>query len=318
MERSIFIFVVLLAIAAAAGYVVYTQPELIESVTRRDADRDTASSAPPQRVAEAPLPSFDIVRVDPAGTTVIAGRALPGAQVAILSNGKEVGRVTANERGDWVIYIETPLQEGTQELTLLMYGANGALTKGTETVVVAVPARPGDKPLVVLSDAAGASRVLQSPSPDAGMVLTLEAIDYDDKGRITFSGRGDVGSVVRLYVDDQPIGDAVVDDKGRWTLNPVDQIVAGVRRLRIDQLASEGTVSARVELPFERAAPEGLVMAGGKIVVQPGNSLWRISRKLYGTGFQYTVIYEANKDQIRDPDLIYPGQIFAVPGEPGS
>jgi nucleoid-associated protein YgaU len=77
----------------------------------------------------------------------------------------------------------------------------------------------------------------------------------------------------------------------------------------------DGRVHARVEIPFERAAPEGVVMLSGKIIVQPGNNLWRIARKIYGTGFRYTVIYEANKDQIRNPDLIYPGQIFAAPPE---
>ena len=48
-------------------------------------------------------------------------------------------------------------------------------------------------------------------------------------------------------------------------------------------------------------------------MVQPGNTLWRIARDTYGRGVQYTVIYGANKDQIRDPDLIYPGQIFTLP-----
>jgi nucleoid-associated protein YgaU len=48
-------------------------------------------------------------------------------------------------------------------------------------------------------------------------------------------------------------------------------------------------------------------------VVQPGNSLWRIARRSYGEGLRYTVIYEANKDHIRDPDLIYPGQVFVIP-----
>jgi nucleoid-associated protein YgaU len=52
----------------------------------------------------------------------------------------------------------------------------------------------------------------------------------------------------------------------------------------------------------------------GKVVIQPGNNLWRISRVIYGRGVEYTTIYDANKDQIRDPDLIYPGQIFATPG----
>ncbi|MCM0019941.1 MAG: LysM peptidoglycan-binding domain-containing protein, partial [Tagaea sp.] len=45
----------------------------------------------------------------------------------------------------------------------------------------------------------------------------------------------------------------------------------------------------------------------------PGNSLWRISRRIYGEGLRYTTIYAANREQIRDPDLIFPGQIFAVP-----
>ena len=51
-------------------------------------------------------------------------------------------------------------------------------------------------------------------------------------------------------------------------------------------------------------------------MVQPGNNLWNISRVLYGRGIRYTVIYQANRDQIRDPDLIYPGQVFKAPGIP--
>ena len=48
-------------------------------------------------------------------------------------------------------------------------------------------------------------------------------------------------------------------------------------------------------------------------VVQPGNSLWRISRRYYGRGIMYTLIFKANSSQINDPDLIYPGQIFDIP-----
>ena len=44
-----------------------------------------------------------------------------------------------------------------------------------------------------------------------------------------------------------------------------------------------------------------------------GDSLWQISRRTYGKGNRYTVIYDANQEQIRDPDLIYPGQIFVLP-----
>jgi nucleoid-associated protein YgaU len=52
----------------------------------------------------------------------------------------------------------------------------------------------------------------------------------------------------------------------------------------------------------------------GRVVIQPGNNLWNISRVIYGKGTRYTVIYRANKGLIRSPRLIYPGQIFATPG----
>jgi nucleoid-associated protein YgaU len=44
-----------------------------------------------------------------------------------------------------------------------------------------------------------------------------------------------------------------------------------------------------------------------------GDNLWRISRVTYGLGQRYTLIFGANRDKIRDPDLIYPGQIFVLP-----
>ncbi|HUF45540.1 MAG TPA: LysM peptidoglycan-binding domain-containing protein, partial [Aestuariivirgaceae bacterium] len=62
------------------------------------------------------------------------------------------------------------------------------------------------------------------------------------------------------------------------------------------------------------AEPANVPARPGRVVIQPGNNLWRISRVIYGRGVEYTVIYEANREQIRDPDLIYPGQIFATPG----
>ena len=50
-----------------------------------------------------------------------------------------------------------------------------------------------------------------------------------------------------------------------------------------------------------------------EITVERGDSLWRISRKMLGAGPRYTQIYEANSKQIRNPNLIYPGQVFVVP-----
>jgi len=49
------------------------------------------------------------------------------------------------------------------------------------------------------------------------------------------------------------------------------------------------------------------------VTIRRGDNLWIIARRVYGAGIRYTTIYEANRDQIRDPDLIYPGQVFILP-----
>lgn len=54
------------------------------------------------------------------------------------------------------------------------------------------------------------------------------------------------------------------------------------------------------------------------VTVQPGFTLWEIARDRFGEGILYVQVYEANKDRIRNPDLIYPGQVFAVPDLPSA
>ena len=73
------------------------------------------------------------------------------------------------------------------------------------------------------------------------------------------------------------------------------------------------TMSVDRETLDRRAEIAAAALAAGQVVVQPGESLWRIARATYGKGVRYTVIYAANRDQIRDPNLIYPGQVFVIP-----
>ncbi|UXN70050.1 LysM peptidoglycan-binding domain-containing protein [Devosia neptuniae] len=59
--------------------------------------------------------------------------------------------------------------------------------------------------------------------------------------------------------------------------------------------------------------PEAARFASGKAIIRTGDNLWTIARRVYGAGIKYTTIYEANNGQIRDPDRIYPGQVFDLP-----
>jgi nucleoid-associated protein YgaU len=163
------------------------------------------------------------------------------------------------------------------------------------------------------------SRALQVPAagPRQGPTITLavETVDYDGSGNVVLSGRGPPASTVLIYLDGRVIGRVTCDADGRWSLTPEGTVAPGVYTLRVDQLGSDGRVAQRMEMPFSRAEPTAELATGGsdRIIVQPGNSLWRIARRVYGEGTRYAVIYQANRDMIRDPDLIYPGQVFAVP-----
>ena len=336
------------------------------------------------KAAAAPIvPRFDVVRVNPAGDIVVAGRAAPNAVVVVSDGETELGRTQADKRGDWVLLPSTPLAPGSHELSLA--GHDGSLKNAPailskRTVILVVPesgkdiaGRPSAAPtgalaLAVPRTGKGGSVVLQKPatrpatgassteretrsdalppavappdiSPAAGpalrrdrppqvairqpdpkdeggkaqSALTLETIDYDQKGRVEIGGRAPEGARVQLYLDNQPLGEARATDSGEWRVVPSKTVEPGPHRLRVDQIDRKGTVVARIESPFSRAGPLGDLPRGTVVFVQPGNSLWRIARRTYGRGVRFTVIYDANRKQIRDPDLIYPGQIFVLP-----
>ena len=61
------------------------------------------------------------------------------------------------------------------------------------------------------------------------------------------------------------------------------------------------------------AAPGPAAGRPRMVTIETGNTLWAIARETYGDGFLYVRVFEANRDQIRNPDLIYPGQVFTLP-----
>ncbi|MEO0398205.1 MAG: LysM peptidoglycan-binding domain-containing protein [Pseudomonadota bacterium] len=313
--RVVIIFI-LLIILGYIGWKIAERYELVEPLEEIVAPTEPeADEAPAEEASTASLPSFDIVRIDRTGDAVIAGRAAPNAEVTVFANEAPLATETAGGDGAWVIVTETPLDAGTVELTLEMKTVDGLVVRSEETVVVYVPERPSDKPLILRTTPGGATEVLQDPrDPDPALgPLSLDTIDYDDSGSVIFSGRAEPGRMVILSANGQPVGRTDADAAGRWTLSAT--MTPGLYTLRVTQLDEEGRPAYVIELPFERAAPGDIELRDGRVIVQPGNSLWRIARRVYGTGFQYTVIYEANADQIRDPDLIYPGQIFELPEE---
>jgi nucleoid-associated protein YgaU len=229
----------------------------------------------------------------------------------------EIGRAPADE----------PVTEATADPAAAP--APQPAVAGADPVQPGAPAAGEDAgqaaPGVILAGREGL-RVLQRPArpgapPQALVDLDIEAIGYDDAGAVQIAGQGGAGAdFVRLYLDNRPVTTVPVAPDGSWTTE-LPQIDTGVYTLRVDALDEGGEITQRIETPFERIAPETLSNAlaeaeaeGRQLVtVQRGNTLWGISRRNYGRGILYVRIFEANRDRIRDPDLIYPGQVFTIP-----
>ncbi len=262
---------------------------------------------PPPPAAMAPrLPGFDVVRIGEDGNAVMAGHAPPKSDVHILDDGREVGRVTADARGEWVFVPTGPLPPGARTLTVESHAPDGTIARSNDPVILVVPER-GNGPALALKSAGQDGVTLLSGPKGADGPIGIALVDRDAKGQLIVGGNARPGGTVQLYLDGKFVGRTQADAEGSWRLHLKDD---GGNVLRADLVDGSSKVIARVEVTLARA---GAQAEEGHVVVEKGNSLWRIAHRLYGDGPAFTIIYQANKDLIRDPDLIYPGQVLQLP-----
>ena len=442
------------------------------------------------------VPVFDLVRVEPDGSVVIAGSAAPGSVVELIAGATVIGTATAGQTGDFAVVLDEPLKPGDYTVVLRATSGDNVVASSTQTAVIAVPEsqsgqvlalveEPGapsrlitvpsapaaEKPAAESADVAaaeerptvtvaptevaaaeddgqslagdremassdstepaaaeGSAVVAEEPKQDAAAGesqvaaaaqteskpvpeapsarVAVEAVEIDGR-KVFIAGRTEVGTTVRVYANDILLGQAVASEGGRFLIEADRELPVGDYIVRADMLKT-GTadVVARAAVPFEReagenvaavapqevtaaggvgvqpatagsdnevlaqssgpsdgtaAAPESTQIAslegdakaadgtaagqaasasldsnagvapdtaandgatapklenvGGAVIIRRGDTLWRLSRRVYGRGVRYTTIYLANQEQISDPDRIWPGQVFSVPSE---
>lgn len=323
-------------------------------------------------------PTISVVRIDPAGSGIIAGIANSAAPVVLTLEGQPLAEAVPAADGSFALFADIPPSDQPRRLALIQEGSQPPgpsvivaprapapvaeappAPAQTEPAVAATvepaadappvtepttavappaaplqaegPALPSAPPPAVLSSAP------EEPAPTPVLVtgpegvrvagqggaLSLSAITYDPAGTVALTGQAGDGVAVRLYLDNRPLSDAPAAAQGDWSIALPD-LDAGTYTLRIDSVDDTGQVLSRLETPFRRENPadvaavlaEDTARSGFDIAVrtvQPGNTLWAIAQETYGDGILYVRVFEANADLIRDPDLIYPGQIFRLP-----
>jgi nucleoid-associated protein YgaU len=336
MSRTVLALVAIGGVVIAVALGVAWRGKMSDQALMNQAAKPAVAAAPAQAPAEAnaapkpppapavTVPNFDVARIGADGRVVAAGRAMPGAKIVLLDGGKEIAHGEANARGEWVLLAQDPpLGPGQHELRVIQHIEGRAPVTSEQVVVALVPApqEPASgeakkETLVMIAPPRGAATLVQPPT-SAGVPkaadLQLSTLDYDDRGQATITGQAAPGTVVRAYVDDKMVAEGMAGADGKWRLAPTAPIDSGKHKLRLDRLAKNGKPSSRLEMPFERVATAPANGDKRRLTVVRGDNLWNIARAHYGEGLHYTVIFEANKSQIRDPDLIYPGQVFSLP-----
>ncbi|RYG89816.1 LysM peptidoglycan-binding domain-containing protein [Loktanella sp. IMCC34160] len=290
---------VLALLADPDGAAVLSADERLISPTSAPAalaTADPAPAAPATGTAEAPATTAEGTEADPVAAT----------------------ETTAEASASTAPAPETPQTEATE--TAL------AETGGVFTSDTGEPAAPSAPAVLSLSEE-GVELIqpaTSDTSPEVMSSVALDSITYDPAGEVLLAGRGSSDGFVRIYLDNQPITTSRIGDGGNWRTD-LPEVDTGVYTLRVDEVDAEGAVISRIETPFKREEPEAIaeVMAEDQATldergiavrtVQPGNTLWAIARDRYGEGVMYTYVFEANRDRIRNPDLIYPGQVFVLP-----
>ncbi|WP_058315688.1 LysM peptidoglycan-binding domain-containing protein [Cognatishimia activa] len=289
--------------------------EVTEEVTEA-VESKTAEAA--KEVVEAAEKAVEEVKETVQAVVTAAAPALPSEEnEAPEVSGETAAAATVAEE---TTPVETTEPEVAPEETPVVTAE--ATTEPKAEVVAAPKPEPAQAPAVIVTSNEGA-RVVQAggdQSEEVRKVISVDAITYSDEGAVQVAGRATGGGFVRIYLNNSLRGETDVAADSNWSTE-LAPIPSGVYTLRADQVDAEGKVLSRVETPFKREAPVELAAAAAEVetrkvvqvTVQPGNTLWAIAKESYGDGVQYVKVFEANKDRIRNPDLIYPGQVFTVP-----
>ena len=257
-------------------------------------------------VKQSNTPSFDLVRIEKSGNIIIAGRNPRESNISVLINKKIVATKHTNKSGEFVFAPSEALKPGNYVISLIDADRN---IKSEDSVFVYVSER-GYKNSVSLLMTKNGSKVMQAPELADGD-LVVSKIDYLDSGRMVVTGRALPRLRVSLSLDDKYLGFARVSDYKNFGLGAdIGKLESGKKyKLNIRLHDGEGTTIANVEHEF--VMPEMTGDDNTFYTVRRGDCLWIIARNFLRRGVLFTMIAERNN--ITNPDLIYPDQLLQIP-----
>jgi nucleoid-associated protein YgaU len=296
----------------------------------------TGAASPPPLI-------IDLARVKPDGAAVFAGTAAPNSKISIFEGDILLGETIADGSGEWVIVLEKMLAPGQHLISVAMERPDGSTELADRSLALEIYQDADTKPLVALlpETATEVPVLIQSPddadlaqpatSPDNATVetsaaepqpvigatplaaLAPSAIVWRDASNILISGSSRGGIKVTATDPKRSFGEALVLADGDWQIAGSLDVNVKVNHLRFELYDEANLVIAHYDLPISARDLAKGQDGSPLIVVNKGDALWRIAYHQLGDGVKYVDIVRRNRQDISDPNLIYPKQIFAVP-----
>lgn len=418
--------------------------------------------------AVALAPEFDLLRAEPDGSVLVAGKGTPNADIELVTGDTVLGKTKAQTNGDFAIVVSDPLKAGDYSLVLRTTNPDGTAATSVQTAIVSIPQDLKGEVLAMVEEPGKASRIITAPeavkpaevavadpakeaapaaeiapevevakaaapaaelvepvveetvaaaTPDAPAAVAespkavtiplanvaVEAVEIEGN-KIFVAGSAPAGSTIRIYATEMLLGETKATENDRFLLEASRELAVGDYFIHADTIGPDGKLISRVTVPFTReagenlaavAAPEAkkkpaaaaepapaqaakteepsasepepvktaetepqnaetaakapepgaqavgepqtpepdvqtaakqaksaapaqtvtpaLTKVDASVIIRRGDSLWRISRRIYGRGVRYSTIYLANKDKVTNPNKIWPGQVMMIP-----
>ena len=258
-------------------------------------------------MSEKESPAFDIVRIQPDGNIVVAGRWAPNKSISIAVNGKIVATEQTDKDGEFVYAPKKPLPAGNYTLSLVGVGES---TKSSDKVFLYISEHGYENSISLLMTKKG-STLLQAPTMLRDGDLAVSKIDYLDNGRIVVTGDAMPRLRVSLWLNNTYMGYAHVSDYRHFGLGAdIGKLESG-KEYELSVRLHDGDGNTVSSINHQFTMPE---MTGNEdtfYTVRRGDCLWIIARNFMRRGILFSII--ANKNHITNPDLIFPKQKLQIP-----
>ena len=280
------------------------------------------------------FPEIDIIKVSPDGSFVIAGKGQPNSNINILNKGDLIDSSIVDSNGNWVVISKENLKTGDNLISIDQINNNGLVLRHKQLFITKIDEHKKNQPLVISVPNKNGENIsiIQQPSEqqkiykvenDLGIqkkiksnqkIFNVKSIFFNENGFVSIKGKVNFGKKIELYIN-KKIMETIKIENSKWQYNSDKIIDYGLHDLLVVLKSDKDEILDKITLPFMRVEMPYNDVPENFILIKPGDMLWTIAYRLYGDPFKYIQIFEENKDQITNPDLIFPGQLFSIPLE---